>query len=168
MKFYTIKKGEHSTGNRIPVLTFSNTLSYKVRFNGTARYRTEKTTNMLDVNKLFGLSDKWTYHKTNSARFGWRYSPFTDKIQILAYVYSNGSRIIEHITNIDIDRTYEMRLTICDSSYNFLVKDNEHALYGTNLGRRESGVYSLKYRLFPYFGGDETAPHTITIEMEKL
>lgn len=160
MKLYTIEGGEHSS-NRFPSLTTSNIASFTVRFNLTAKY-TLNFGDQGDINKLFGLSDSWCLHHRHSARIGWRWNLLTNKVEILGYCYVNGKRVTQSITEVDIDKPIQMNIVITKYKYVFSVHDTIRYIPR----RLQSGINGLKYKLFPYFGGNQAAPHTITIEME--
>lgn len=156
---YIIKEGNHSTSSKIASLSVSK-MAFKVVFDSTAIYKTKNPSNQADINKLYGLSDCGSHHHQNSARFGWRW--YNDQLEILAYSYSAGKRLSTFITSVELDEENTYTLELTENEYIFKLKDKtvsiERACSGTSNG----------YRLYPYFGGDERAPHDISISIEDL
>lgn len=165
MKFFTIDKGRHRPSKRKLGLTFNEMIKYRVRFNYTAIYKTAWEGNQGDINKLFGVSDQWSHHHKNSARFGWRYV-LNGGLEIFAYLYVDGIRITKYICTIGIDRPIEFTIHMDKEGYSFIVKDRNNTY--TVGHKRKRCTISLKYLLGLYFGGNETAPQTITVEMQRL
>jgi hypothetical protein len=156
---YTIKSGQHST-NSNPKVVNSDELRFQVKFDHTAIYTTKDPSNQADINKLYGFSDCGTQHQQNSARFGWRW--YNDQLEILAYCYSNGKREYKYLTSVDLDKVYDYRITAKDNEYIFSVNGvMESMARGCTNG-------GSKYRLYPYFGGDEVAPHDVLIKIREL
>jgi hypothetical protein len=143
-------------------------MTYKVLFDSDCVYKTKDLKNQKDINKLFGLS--FGFHHNNSVRFGWR-STDNGRIDILAYVYRDGERITEqnegiYIETIDVNVTYVMEIYVSKDKYMFTITRGSK-LVGANIIKHEK-LPSLGYYLNPYFGGDETAPHDMVIELCKM
>ena len=156
---YTIKKGEHSAGSpflarRTDILTFEAT------FDASAIYQTIDRSNQGDINKLYGLADCRTDHHSNSARFGWRW--YNNQLEIHAYTYLNKVRQSELIGVVELNKTYTYRIDLQGNKYIF-------RLNGTTveMPRHCTGL-AEGYQLYPYFGGDEVAPHDISIAIREL
>ncbi|RNI30516.1 hypothetical protein EFB08_04460 [Rufibacter latericius] len=156
---YSIGSGNHETTNPLKILS-TNTLKFEVRFDSTAIYATKDPSNQADINKLYGMSDCGTFHHENSARFGWRW--YQNKLELHAYSYNEGKNTSTFITAIDLKKNYTCELTLTDTKYVFKVRGKtvEHARACTGEGKG--------YQLYPYFGGDETAPHEIKIKIKAL
>ncbi len=155
---FSIKKGTHGPPARIQTLQ-SSSLSFKAVFNESAIYQTKDPINQHDANKLLGFSDCNVHHQDHSARFGWRWLDST--LEILAYCYVDGERIIRKIGNVEIDQPSDFEILLTESAYKFRLDQNpEVAIERTN-----DCDYGLYYMLFPYFGGDEVAPHDISISI---
>ncbi len=151
---YIIPKGEYYTGS-LPQFLTSDTLRFKVRFNESAIY--DIGNNQSDINKLIGFSDCNENHHENSARTGWRW--FTDRLQIVSYVYNDSIRVPEQIiANIGINQWFEGDMIIEDDWYVFHFQNVEIREHRT--AKCERGIY---YMLFPTFGGNIRAPHEIKI-----
>ena len=68
----------------------------------------------------------------------------------------------KHIKNVLPFETHEYQITLMDDHYIFRIDDVEVTEVRDRCGL---GHY---YLLYPYFGGDETAPHTIKIRFNNL
>lgn len=157
---YTIPKGAHSSLNSRFKQVKTTKLRFEVTFDKSAIYTCEKAENQADINKLYGLSDCGTHHHVNSARFGWRW--LNNRLELLAYAYVDGVRKYEYITSIDLEKPVVCELTLEDNQYRFRVGEKV-----TILPRACSGSLDA-YQLYPYFGGDEVAPHDIQIKIKDL
>lgn len=158
-EIYTIRKNEHHSINKIKKLSTSN-LKFEAVFDSSAVYTTKKPANQGDINKLYGLSDCSSLHQSNSARFGWRW--YQNRLEIHAYTYHKGSRNATFIAAVELGKPYVYELELHDSSYVFKVNAKQ-----VSLPRACTGVVD-SYQLYPYFGGDEVAPHDITISIKDL
>jgi hypothetical protein len=158
MDAYVIEEGEHSSTNQVALVT-GTTMSFDAMFDESAIYETIIASNQADINKLMGFSDCTSHHHSNSARFGWRW--FDDELQIHAYTYADGTRSHEQLGTVDIDEIASYSVAIDGESYVFTFDGR-----ATVMDRGCSGSSAVKYKLYPYFGGDETAPHDITISIE--
>lgn len=158
-KNYTIKKGDHYSTHSIAKLE-TNALNFKATFDSSAIYTTVDKKNQADINKLYGFSDCSSSHHTNSARFGWRWTG--KALEIHGYTYINGERNSKYITSVAFDKAFDYSISALPEQYQFTVND-----VSIFMDRSCSGPAS-GYVLYPYFGGDETAPHDITISIEAL
>ncbi|QNF35248.1 hypothetical protein HUW51_21940 [Adhaeribacter swui] len=156
---YVIPENNHFTSNNIGLVT-SNKLKFIVKFDESAEYTTRDKANQADINKLYGFSDCGTDHQSNSARFGWRW--YNNRLEILAYTYKDQVRADKFITTVDFNKEYEYELEAQDSKYIFKLDGKTVEM------ERGCNGNTSKYKLFPYFGGDETAPHAITIQIKDL
>lgn len=157
---YTIPAGAHvSTGATYHPLNLQ-VIRFTARFDSSAIYQTRDSRNQADINKLYGIADCNSSHHFNSARFGWRW--FDDSLQIWAYVYVNGERKMSFITSVPLNSASTYELVLGASTYDFKVNNSI-----VSLPRHCSTRYN-GYKLYPYFGGDEPAPHDITIIIQDL
>ena len=158
---YTIRAGEHSADKTDFAFTAKTSLQFSVIFDNSAIYKSKDTVNQHDINKLYGFSDCGYQHNTASARFGWNWR--NDSLRIYAYCYRNGERVSEELGTVELNKAVDYQLSIIGSNYVFTFKGKE-----TLIARGCSIVESnQRYRLYPYFGGDEAAPHTITISIAE-
>lgn len=154
---YVIKQGQHCSTHSFSKISVSN-LRFKATFDSSAIYSTIDKNNQADINKLYGISDCNTLHQENSARFGWRW--VDNALEIHAYTYVNSKRSSKYITSVTFDQAFTYELNIAPEQYIFTVNG-----VTITMERHCSGEAS-GYKLYPYFGGDETAPHDITILIE--
>ena len=159
MDAFVIEEGDHSSTNKVSLFTGSQMI-FEAAFDESAIYETVSASNQADINKLKGFSDCSSHHHSNSARFGWRW--YDDELQIHAYTYADGNRSYEELGTVEIDEVATYSIEIDSDRYLFTFDG-----VTTEMDRGCSGS-GVKYKLYPYFGGDETAPHDITIYVEEL
>jgi hypothetical protein len=156
---YLIEKGEQRATFGFDIVSTS-TFKFKCKFDKSAQYKTQNPENQADINKLYGFSDCYSSHQENSARFGWRW--YQNKLEIHAYCYVNGERVSEFISAIEPEKIYAYEIERTDKSYIFklgsVIKEIKRGCQGQSLG----------YKLYPFFGGDETAPQKIKILIEDI
>lgn len=156
-RIYKIKEGRHRSTTTY-CSTKSNYIQFNVIFDESAKYTSQEANNQYDVNKLYGLSDCGTRHSKNSIRFGWRW--LNDNLEILWYKREDGDFSFGNITTVDLNTSYQYSITFTEESY-ILRVDGVEAV----VDRKCSETYR-KYYLYPYFGGDEEAPHDIIIKIK--
>lgn len=155
-KTYTIKKGNHSSG--IHFGTFKGkSLSLSFQFDDGAIYTTKDPANQLDTNKLAGFTDCNSLSPTeNSARLGWRW--LNQRIEIMAYVDYKG----KHYFNV-LGHTFPGEV----STGSIKLENNKYAFYYKGnkvlMDRHCSKSNMVGFELYPYFGGQETAPKDVKI-----
>lgn len=158
---YTISKGaQYCDQNNLAPVKLS-CLSFKVKFDSSAIYTTVKSANQNDINKLFGFSDNNAVHHEYSARFGWRWSD--NAVRIFAYDYNNGTRSFKELGTVQIGAENSCSITVSGDKYIFNLNGAE-----TVMPRASTTELAEGYQLYPYFGGDESAPHVISIWIEEL
>ena len=158
-ELFTIPKGEHYSTYQVELLQAEH-LQFEAMFDETVYYQTKTEENQYDINKLFGFSDCNSHHHDNSARFGWRY--VADSIEIFVYSYVSGERLSEPIGKTIPNHAdyYQISLTTNHYIYQF----NDKVIEVPRTKPCDQGVY---YLLFPYFGGNETAPHDIHVYIKR-
>jgi hypothetical protein len=156
---FIIKQGQHSSNHLVEPVA-KNKMRFLVKFDETARYANTISNNQQDINKLYGLSDCSTQHHVNSARFGWRW--FNNQLQIFAYTYKEGIQTNKFVTAVNLNREYIYELEVRGNKYVFQVNNQ------TVVMDRGCTGFSARYKLYPYFGGDEVAPHNIRIVIKDL
>lgn len=157
---FTIKKGKHYHSNifaRIFFLNFRKEIKYFVKFDNSCWYNYVNNDSN-DLNKVFGYGG--VNNQKRSARFAWK--PDFDNegiLKIYAYVYDNGKRIIEYVCDIKTDDQREFILKKKNGFEFFISSENKHIPVN---GRIPTWI-----KFWPYFGGNNKAPHNITIELKK-
>jgi hypothetical protein len=157
---YHIKAGENYCDKNEFKLVEKSTLRFLVRFDSSAVYTTTDPANQYDINKLYGFSDNNSQHHLFSARFGWRWSD--GALRLFGYVYNNGVIISREINTVVIGSEVQCTLKVNPSSYYFTVDK-----ITDSLPRQSTTPQAKGYQLYPYFGGDEPAPHAITISIKE-
>lgn len=161
MKEYIIKKGNHYSTHIIkPYLGFKKEFNIQFKFNENCRYNLEDV-DQLDINKLWGIS--FGYHEANSIRIGWVYNLFTDKIDLYYYIYENSVRKYAKFSECFINDTCVVKLLLSNTSFTMIDKGNPWNIISETYNYPD---FKLGYYLWPYFGGNEVAPHDIHIQME--
>lgn len=114
-----------------------------------------------DINKLYGFTDANSLVHDNSIRIGWRHNG-AGIIEIFAYWYAGGKRGIEKLgeTMPYIQDEYELRAR--NGYYYFRFNNKE---FSTN--RKVDAEHGIRVRLFPYFGGNKSAPNDIRISIRE-
>lgn len=157
---YILKAGSHyADQNPIKALAISE-MNFIVKFDSSAIYQTVSPENQYDINKLYGFSEGYDHH-INSARIGWAYH--NSALRLYAYVYKNSERLSREISTIPLNTPVKCSITISGNNYFFTVNDAK-----TTLPRALSTELANGYQLYPYFGGDEVAPHDIRIKIKVL
>ena len=156
-KTYTIKKDKHSSTTGIKKFN-SDALKFKAIFDESAIYDAKIESNKHDIHKLYGFSDCGTSHQKNSARFGWRW--YNGNLEIHAYTYGNEKRQNPvFIKSISLNQPHDFLIRVAHDKYIFTVDEKS-----VEVPRACTGSAS-GYYLYPYFGGDETAPHQVNIKI---
>lgn len=165
-KEYKIKEGRHRSRFFDFIPHFGKKYIAKdVIFKDTCLYNFG-TVDQFDVNKLFGLS--LGLHHKNSARFGWRPSDtLKGGIEISAYTYLNGERFYMPLASIKTNEQYCMELTVAPGFYKFKITNSSNVIICDQKISRPEAI-RWGYLLFPYFGGNRTAPRTLSIMLGEL
>ena len=159
-KTYTIKAGEHYSDQNVYAEIETHVLKFSVRFDSSAIYSSLLPENQYDINKLYGFSDNASHHHEYSARMGWGWSE--NELRLYAYVYNAGTVLSKEITTVVPGSEVSCSIEADSSHYIFRVNHITEAL-----PRSATTVKGKGYRLYPYFGGDEPAPHNITIKIRE-
>lgn len=153
---YTIKAGTHyATQNKYQAADLTE-LNFTVRFDSTAVYKTFNAKNQYDINKLYGFADNNGQHRQYSARVGWRWSD--GALRLFAYVYNKGKVVSQELRVIEIGAEVKCRIQVATNHYLFSCNETT-----VQLPRESATATGKGYLLYPYFGGDEAAPHDVHI-----
>jgi len=157
---YTIPAGSHYCDQSTLASVKTSEMKFMVRFNSSAMYTTLNPGNQADINKLWGFSEGYN-NQYNSARFGWAW--YNNALRLYGYVYNKGVRSHAEVAAIPIGAEVTCSIKVSGSSYIFTAN-------GTSviLSRGLSTTSASGLQQYPYFGGDETAPHLISIELKSL
>jgi hypothetical protein len=158
---YTIRQGQQYCDQNGFKPVEIEEMKLVVKFDSTAIYQTALAENQNDINKLYGFSDNNTDHHQYSARFGWRWS--SNALRLFAYVYNEGTVTSKELTTVAIGAEVNCSIQVTSTSYLFTINGLTE-----RLPRMATTPKGQGYQLYPYFGGDETAPHDINIWIKNL
>ncbi len=158
---YTITKGSQYCDKNFYTPVGYAELKFNVKFDSSAIYVTQNPANQIDINKLYGFSDNNADHHSFSARFGWRWN--NNALRLFGYIYNDGIRSFKELGVVNIGEENYCSIKIKDSIYIFNLNNK-----ADTLPRKSTTQNAIGYRLYPYFGGDETAPHNINIRIKEL
>jgi hypothetical protein len=153
---YTIEKGNQYCNSNSFKAIETTEIKFTVRFDSTAIYENLLPENQYDINKLYGFSDNSADHHQYSARFGWRWS--NKALRLFAYIYNGGTVLSKELATVAIGAATTCSIKVNGFDYWFTVNG-----VSTQLPRWATTEKAKGYQLYPYFGGDEVAPHQINI-----
>ena len=168
MRFYEIKKGSHyasmSIFEKIGAIGWKiKNLSIRFIFREACWWSPARNTDDLDQNKLAGIGFG-TNHHNNSVRLTW--VPDFDRpgmINVYGYTYDDkkeGQKFtIAFIRAVRVLEPVNARIESRDGAYFITVQDVTVRMENNKTDP------NLCFRLFPYFGGNNTAPHDMVIEL---
>ncbi len=158
---YLIKKGQQSCDKSVYQPVNLSELKFMVKFDSSAIYKTVDPDNQGDINKLYGFSDNNTMHHQFSARFGWRWK--NNELQVFGYIYNNGAMSFLQIGTVRIGEENNCSIKVAGDKYIFTL--NESTI---EMPRASNTSTAIGYKLYPFFGGDEMAPHDVHIWIKEL
>lgn len=158
---YTIKKGQQFADiNPMVAINYSEQ-KFIVKFDSSAIYTSVIPSNQADINKLYGFSDNDSMHHSFSARFGWNW--INNALWLYAYVYNNSIVYFQPLRTVGIGSEINCSIKVDGNKYIFTINGN-----AVNIPRASTTTIGKGYKLYPYFGGDELAPHDVTIKIKEL
>lgn len=158
---YTIQQGnQFADGNAYKEVSLQEQ-RFLVKFDSSAIYTTQHATNQYDINKLYGFSDNKSLHHEFSARFGWRWSD--GALRLFAYVYNNNVMTSKELKAVSIGKEIACSIKVSGSFYVFSVDS-----VTDTMPRASATAAAVGYQLYPYFGGDEVAPHAVSIWIKPI
>jgi hypothetical protein len=157
---YTIKQGEQYCDKNSYAAVKLPELAFKVKFDSSAIYQTVSPGNQKDVNKLLGFSDNNGQHHQFSARFGWRWSD--NALRLFGYTYNDSKLSIKEIGTVVIGEESACSIKVDGANYIFTLNEKNLTMPRTSTTTQAEG-----YKLYPYFGGSEKAPHKISIWIKE-
>jgi hypothetical protein len=162
IKHYKIKEGNHRS-NFFGKPLISKKIDFSFAFDETAFYDDPST----HINKLYGFADCRSHHHKNSFRIGWRANK--EVIELFAYIYTNGTRLIGdsqggdydagiRLINISPGEIVDVVVKVLPHTYDVTINEQNFSFKRGCGHKRATG-----YTLGPYFGGMPKAPHDINI-----
>lgn len=152
----TIRKGTHAPV-RMPCVQLGPEMAHRVQFTPSCRY--DIGPEQADINKLFGVGYIPSHHH-NSVRFGWRYDIASGMIEILAYWYRNRVRQWSSLKFVAIGQWNNYVIRRLGNVHELWINNDRHII--------DVPSQRIGFVLGPYFGGNMTAPHDITINIERI
>ena len=157
---YSILQGTHYCDKTTIKVFTGDHINFNVKFDSTAIYKTTDPVNQYDINKLYGFSEGTDNH-LNSARIGWGWN--NNALRLYAYVYAGGVRSFKEISIVTIGEVICITISIAEKEYIFSVNGKKLSMSRS----MEVGTVT-GYWQYPYFGGDEAAPHNTYIYIQDL
>jgi hypothetical protein len=158
---YTIQSGAHySTPNTFKTVS-GTTMSFTAKFDSSCIYTSTIPANQWDINKLWGFNEG-LFSTKNSARVGWNWKD--SALWLYPYVHVNGVNLGAQNPQgyqVAIGAEILCSITVSGNTYIFNINGNTVVT-----PRGPSSSTFSGYQQYPYFGGDETAPHKITIQVK--
>jgi hypothetical protein len=170
-RIFIIKKGKHYSISEDQVIKSGykfqlapKLLRFEAIFSEGCNY--DSTLVEDDINKLYGINYGFDWHY-RSVRIGWRNDSHNDVIELFAYSYVKGKRIFKHLSYV---KQYEP----IKISMNHNTKENQVEILVDREGRDK--VYHIvkgidkswiRFKLFPYFGGNMTSPNDMKIIIKQ-
>lgn len=135
-----------------------NTLEFRFRFDDSAIYDLG-TEDQHDINKLFGFAEGSALNiHEHSARFGWRWLVAEERIEILGYAYTGGTRKSISLGTVLPWEDAEGSIISTPDAYRFLFKGSTYTIPRDTPFQAER-----KFLSYPYFGGNITAPQEVRV-----
>jgi len=157
---FTIRQGQHYCDQNGLKSVRTSEMKFLVKFDSSAIYQTISSENQYDINKLWGFTEGIN-NQYNSARIGWSWN--NKALRLYGYVHANGVRHYQEITSVTIGSDITCSIKLVDNTYLFTVNS-----ISISLPRGPSSMQANGYQQYPYFGGNETAPHLINIMIKSL
>jgi len=157
---YVIDQGDHYSHRdgmlpRLINLKDGRHLLFDASFSASCLYVPKND----DINKLYGFTDCNSLIHENSVRFGWRVNS-DERIEIFAYYYVDSHLNYKSMGFTGPNMVNHYEIWAKDGTYWFRFNSE---IFETL--RVKNCVKGIRFRAFPYFGGNETAPHDMEIEI---
>ncbi|MFM2392754.1 MAG: hypothetical protein RLZZ546_736 [Bacteroidota bacterium] len=167
MQKFTIRKNRHSSKlfGFLPHFgfTFKNIIKFSAKFDDNCLYDLHDVDNW-DANKLYGVSTSYN-HMIQSGRIGWRCLD-GENIEVLAFVHDNHKFLEAQVLGtVKPNEWFNCSIVVKDYSFFFSFTKNNNT--NVILIPKKTKGWKFKYKLFPFFGGNESAPHDMTIWIKK-
>ncbi len=160
-KTYSIRKGNNYCDNNDYALTQHSVMHFRAILDSSCIYETVDPTNQADINKLFGFADCASHHQTNSARFGWNWE--NGAMHIHAYCYAGTLRSYTELGTVALNKAFDCKLYVLPDKYVFELEGKKDTM-----ARGCADNTAIGYKLLPYFGGNEPAPHDVRVKIREM
>ena len=159
-KDYVVSAGNHYARQTGLALFRGETIRFKAMFDSSAIYNLGNE-DQLDANKLYGAADCSGNHMENSARFGWRWNQ--NRLEIMAVTHRGGTFYIENVGVAELGKVYDFEIQLSKDKNEYLYRFQGVTVH---MARGCSASVMNGYKLYPYFGGNQVAPHEVRIKIE--
>lgn len=159
-KDYVIPAGNHYAQQTGLALFRGDTLRFKAMFDSSAIYNLGNE-DQLDANKLYGAADCSSAHMENSARFGWRWNQ--NRLEIMAVTHRGGTFYVEFVGVAELGKVYDFEIQLSPDKNEYLYRFQGGTV---RMARGCTASVMSGYKLYPYFGGNQVAPHAVRIKVE--
>lgn len=170
MKTYLIPAECHNAF-RFPSIHFKGNdhFRFEVQLDCSMRYRLLDSENQYDINKIYGYGFGFNHH-WNSIRIGWTWNLHTKKVDVYAYCYNEGVRdySLIHSCGCAAKLMFDINRVKFAEGYKWVIVIVENNISYTKYVDAPINPANWGFRLFPYFGGQDTAPHDIEIKIKEL
>lgn len=154
---YTIAAGRHYSGLHFHPFHISKAIHFMVVFDQSCIYTSTIAVDQYDINKLFGFSEYLFSDQKESARIGWNYRE--GKLYLRPFTHVHGAMIMDPPeVEVEIGKGIPCSISLGQEAYLFTINGKEYSF--PRQGRKTS-INALM--LYPYFGGNEPAPHSIRL-----
>ena len=163
-KNFYIKEGRHYPKGFHFKLTSNNIVTCSAFFDENCLYQIEGE-NASDTNKLFGFSSA-IHHHIQSARIAWRCMD-GENIELLTYCYVDGDIQFDYMHTLDVIKPRQIfDASITDRNRDYLFRYKRDDVEVEYIIPKNCNRINQHYLLYPYFGGNEVAPHDMNIYLQ--
>lgn len=174
---YTIKKGSNFCDKSTLKAVKTSNMRFFAKFDASSVYQNILPENQYDINKLWGFSEGIS-NSTNSCRIGWSYNDGqyggiynlgTKLLRLSAYSYAKSIRYSKEICTVPINTDLNCSIKLSGNLYTCTVSYIENGIaktFSTTINRGPTTTTASGYQQYPYFGGNETAPQNIYINIK--
>jgi hypothetical protein len=84
-------------------------------------------------------------------------------MEIYSYVYESGERKWKYLSHVELEEQCKMSITDQEESWVFTINQDWGSPIETTISKKCKFTWGIK--LWPFFGGNNPAPHDMDIEM---
>lgn len=164
LKVYTINQGAHySNGPKFKLHSNLHQLNFKAQLHSDCLFQLGNEDDF-DINKVYGITWGLT-NDNNSFRIGWNCQNNNGLIQYFSYAHIGGEVVIQYLFE-------EVPEVIINFHIDLLRSENLIRIYRLDNDTQYEqpypfdGISATGYYNYPYFGGNQFAPHKMTFGIE--
>jgi len=168
---FTVAKGAHYSTGHLESFFEKQSMTFHGMFDDSAKYDPQDPS-IRGINKFYGYTDCNSLVHNNSARFGWEW--YQNQLLIYAYTYANSSTHDGQLMGavpLNTDVLYKISNNGDHYDFEYTYQDSEQKTVDVKMsaprGCSDNGG-DFRFRLWPYFGGNATAPHDVTIYVDEI